>query len=131
MSDRRAGEAGGLRGALDRLFDDQGEREQEELSRATRKTGASPIEACHDRDLVTVSGRVRSVVLRPRCETPKLVVELYDGTDTLALVWLGRRSIPGVEPGVHLRATGRIGTVGDRRAMFNPRYELLAPESLA
>jgi len=131
MNERGTGEGGGLRGALDRLFDGQDEREQEELSRASRKSGAVPIEDCHERDLVTVSGRVRSVVLRPQCDNPKLVVELYDGSDTLALVWLGRRSIPGIEPGSHLRATGRVAVVGDRRAIFNPRYELLAPESLA
>lgn len=120
----------GRRGVLDRLLGGQDEREQEELERASRKCGATPIQECSERDLVTVSGRVRSVVLRPQCETQKLVVELYDGTDTLSLVWLGRRSIPGIEPGAHVRATGRVNRLGGRRAIFNPRYELLAPESL-
>jgi RecG-like helicase len=123
-------EQGGLRGALGRLFDGQEEREQEELGRAAQKCGAQPIEACNDRDTVTVSGRVRSVVFRPQRETPKLVVELYDGTATLTLVWLGRRSIPGIEPGAHVRASGRVSRSGDRAVIYNPRYELMAPESL-
>ena len=36
--------------------------------------------------------------LRPRVDVPALDVELWDGSDALHLVWLGRRSIPGIAP---------------------------------
>ena len=52
-------------------------------------------------------------------------MELYDGSGTVTLVWLGRREIAGISPGRQLRATGRITTNGGRRVIFNPRYELV------
>ena len=52
-------------------------------------------------------GTVRSVTLRPRVNVPALVVDLYDGSQALNLVWLGRRTIGGIEPGTYLpRAAG-------------------------
>jgi hypothetical protein len=64
--------------------------------------------------------------LRPRSGTLALEAELYDGSDTLVLIWLGRRRILGLEPGRALKVTGRISSAGGSRVMFNPRYELRA-----
>jgi RecG-like helicase len=74
---------------------------------------------------VTVAGEVRSVTLRPREETPALDVEIWDGTESLHLVWLGRRRIAGIVPGVKIRATGRITNRRKVKTMFNPAYELI------
>jgi RecG-like helicase len=74
---------------------------------------------------VTVCGEVRSVTLRPREETPALDVEVWDGTESLHLVWLGRRRIAGIVPGVKIQATGRITTRRKVKTMFNPAYELI------
>ena len=46
-----------------------------------------------------MAGTLRTVTLRPRAGVPALVAELYDGSGTINLVWLGRRQIPGIEPG--------------------------------
>ena len=54
-----------------------------------------------------------------------LQVDLYDGSGTVTLVWLGRRELAGIMPGRRMRATGCITTSGGRRVIFNPRYELL------
>jgi hypothetical protein len=43
-------------------------------------------------------------------------------------VWLGRRRIAGIEPGRTLLASGRVGEHDGRPAMYNPRYELRAPQ---
>ena len=40
------------------------------------------------------------------------------------LVWLGRRTIAGIEPGRRLRASGLVSRVDGRALIFNPRYEL-------
>lgn len=77
------------------------------------------------RSRATVIGEVRSVTLRPRDDVPALVVELWDGSDALQLVWLGRRSIPGIEPGITLRATGRVTTHRRMSTIFNPAYEIV------
>ena len=49
---------------------------------------------------MTVVGEVRTMSLRPRVDVPALDVELWDGSGALHLVWLGRRSIPGISPGI-------------------------------
>jgi len=64
------------------------------------------------------------VTLRPRAGVPALEAELYDGSGTLAVVWLGRRQILGVEPGRGLVVHGRVAINEGRRVMFNPKYEL-------
>jgi len=73
----------------------------------------------------TVCGTLRSVTLRPRAGVPALVAELYDGTGSLAIVWLGRRQIAGVEPGRRMRVYGRVTESEGRAVLFNPRYELM------
>jgi hypothetical protein len=40
-------------------------------------------------------------------------------------VFLGRRAVPGIEPGTQLRAEGMIGKHNGRLAVINPVYELL------
>ncbi len=71
-----------------------------------------------------VGGRVRSVRFTPTANVPMLEAELYDGSDTLHLVWLGRRRIAGIEPGRKLLARGRVGTHNGHPAIYNPWYEL-------
>ena len=44
--------------------------------------------------------------------------------------WLGRDTIPGIEPGSTVAAEGRLAVRRGRATMFNPRYEL-TPEFLA
>jgi hypothetical protein len=43
----------------------------------------------------------------------------------VTLLFYGRRSIAGIEPGVQLRAEGRIGTYKGHLAIANPLYSLL------
>jgi len=75
-------------------------------------------------ETAVVGGRVRSVKFTPTANVPMLEAELYDGTDVVFLVWLGRRRIAGIEPGRKLLARGRIGTHNGRPAIYNPWYEL-------
>lgn len=113
-----------LRRALTRLTSTDEELEAAELRQDAIQAGATPVAACGRRERVSVSGTLRSVTLRPRGGVPALEAELYDGTGTVSLVWLGRRRIPGIEAGRVVQASGLVCTDEGRRVLFNPRYEL-------
>jgi RecJ-like exonuclease len=74
---------------------------------------------------VRVVGRLRSVVYTPSETVPTLEAQLFDGSDCLDLVWLGRRRIVGIEPGRKVVVRGRVGVHDGRLAIYNPWYELL------
>ncbi|MDX6316331.1 MAG: hypothetical protein QOF84_3595 [Streptomyces sp.] len=113
-----------FRRMLDRLSSTQEELHSEELQEDTLATGCLPISACNDREIVTVTGTLRAVTLRPRAGVPALEAELFDGSAALDVVWLGRRSIAGIEPGRKIIASGRISMNRGRPVLFNPKYEL-------
>ncbi|PRX06417.1 UNVERIFIED_ORG: ATP-dependent DNA helicase RecG [Actinomadura viridilutea] len=115
---------GGLRRFLRRMTSSKAEMEAEELQQTSGAEGATPITACAARKRACVAGTLRTVTLRPRGGAPALEAELYDGTDVINLVWLGRRKIAGIDPGRRLRAEGLVSVQDGRKVMFNPRYEL-------
>jgi len=120
------GQPGALRRLTDRLTRSSHEIEAAELRRESSDlVGVVHIGDAPQRTKVTVCGDVRSVTLRPREETPALDVEIWDGTESLHLVWLGRRRIAGIVPGVKIQATGRITTRRKVKTMFNPAYEII------
>ena len=53
--------------------------------------------------------------------------ELFDGSDLVTLVFLGRRHIAGIEPGRAITAKGRIAVRDGRKVLYNPYYELDTP----
>jgi hypothetical protein len=115
----------GFRRVLQRLTSSRGELHAQELREATRESGATPVSDCRDRARLTVSGSLRTVTLQPRAGVPALEAELFDGSGTVTLVWLGRRQILGIEPGRRLDATGLVTRgPGGEWVMFNPRYTL-------
>lgn len=73
---------------------------------------------------VAIRGMVRAITVRPQGAVPALEVDLYDGSGTVTVVWLGRRSIPGIEPGRSMVVHGRLTNNEDNPTMYNPRYEL-------
>jgi hypothetical protein len=114
----------GLRGFIRRLTSTKAELEAQELQKTSDSEGATPIKACATRRRACVAGTLRTVTLRPRGGAPALEAELYDGSDVIELVWLGRRRIAGIEPGRLVRAEGLVSVQDGRKVMFNPRYEL-------
>jgi hypothetical protein len=96
----------------------------EERADQVRAVGCTPVDQLPVRSRARVSGVVRSVTFRPREGVPALEAELYDGSGTLVLVWLGRREIAGVVPGRRLKAEGLVCMVDGRRTVFNPGYAL-------
>src|SRR5512139_3108066 len=98
--------------------------EAKELRNDTEKAGCCAIADAADREYVELQGSLRTVTLRPRGGVPALEADLYDGSGSITLIWLGRRRIAGIEPGRSVRVSGRIGLHDKTRVMYNPRYEL-------
>jgi RecJ-like exonuclease len=114
-----------LQRALRRLGSSNAELESEDLQRQVRDEGAIPIQTCEDRQQVALTGTVSTVTITPRAGNPALEVELRDGSGAVSLVWLGRRQIPGIDPGRTIKIWGRISCHEGKRLVYNPRYELL------
>ena len=115
---------GMFRRALRGLAGDRDQMDAEVLQDGVADCGARSITGCQDRELVTLFGTLRTITFSPRGGVPALEGELFDGTGTVTLVWLGRRKIAGIHPGTEMIVSGRIGVVDRNRLMFNPRYEL-------
>ena len=101
------------------------EQHARELRATTRAGRCDLISQCADRTPVRLRGTLKTVTLRPRGGVPALEAELFDGSGSLVLVWLGRREIAAITPGRPIEVEGRIGRHGSDRIIYNPRYQLL------
>lgn len=77
------------------------------------------------RDRVEVTGKVHSVRIQPLRGTPTFEFTLVDDSGALDVVFLGRRSLAGVSPGVTLSVVGAVGEHRGRLAMLNPEYRIV------
>ncbi len=114
-----------LRRLTRRLTVDPEQLDVEELSDEAATTGAQRAIDCQRGQEVTMVGTLRSVEANAKGCAGGVRAELFDGTDTVTLVWLGQRRIPGIESGRTLRVHGRLGTLeSGAKAMYNPHYEI-------
>lgn len=109
---------------LGRLTASEQQRDAERLRHAAARSGHVLASGCCRGELVTLSGRLRTVVYTPRTNLPTLEAELFDGSGAVTLVWLGRRRIAGIEPGRQLTVRGRVAMRDDQPVIYNPYYEL-------
>jgi hypothetical protein len=117
------------RAAMARMLTTKEELHASQEHESAVRMGGTPITELVCRTPATVCGTLRSVTLRPRGGVPALEADVYDGSGTLTVVWLGRRQIAGIEPGRQVRIHGMITQgEGGGLAVFNPRYELVARE---
>ena len=108
-----------------RLTEDPEQRDVEELTDEAAHTGAQRAIDCQRGQEVTMVGTLRTVDCNGKGCSGGVRAELFDGTDTVMLVWLGQRRIPGIESGRTLRVHGRLGTLENgAKAVYNPHYEI-------
>jgi hypothetical protein len=89
--------------------------------------GMEPIADLQWRTRVQVAGRVKSIRVQPLASIATLECVLVDGSGkAMTLVFLGRRSIAGINSGTVLRAEGMVGKHKGKLAIINPAYELLS-----
>ena len=97
----------------------------EELCEEVTRTGAMRAIDCHRGQEVTMLGVLRSIEACAKGCPTGVRAELFDGTDTVTLVWLGQRRIPGLVSGRSLRVQGRLATLANgTKAIYNPHYEI-------
>jgi RecG-like helicase len=111
---------------LDRITATSEELEAQDLMEDSRDRGSVPVRDCRGGERVGVTGTIRALTLRPVGGVPALEAELYDGSGTIKLVWLGRRRIHGIDPGTSLSVHGRVTFADGEPTIFNPSYELHA-----
>jgi hypothetical protein len=112
-----------------KLTSDVDELDADEMSMRSGAEGAQRACDCRSGEEVTVMGRLRSVELCPTNEAATLEAELFDGTQGVTLIWLGRRRIPGIEPGRTIKVRGRMAERAGQKVLYNPYYELQSPVS--
>lgn len=109
---------------LTRLTRSRAQLEADESRAVAEAEHTLPINQCANGEKVVVAGTVRSLQLRPVASLPAFEIEVYDGTGSVAVVWIGRRSISGIEAGRRIVVSGRLTCISSGPTIFNPRYEL-------
>jgi hypothetical protein len=87
----------------------------------------TPIAEALPRSTARFMGRVVAVTVESHDAPPQFGVQLDDGTGRIDAIFMGRRIVPGIEPGAHIAIEGTVCSAQALPRMFNPRYELLAP----
>ncbi|MFN8088520.1 MAG: DNA-binding protein [Mycobacterium sp.] len=108
-----------------KLTEDPKRRDAAELTDEAANTGAQRAIDCKRGEEVTMIGTLNSVEMNAKGCAGGVRAEFFDGTDTVLLVWLGQRRIPGIESGRTLRVRGRLGKLENgSKAIYNPHYEI-------
>jgi hypothetical protein len=121
-------DGGVFRRMMRRLTSDVEVLDADDLSTDAERSGAQRASECACGQEVTVFGRLRSVEFCAQDVDgngkASMEAELFDGTEGVTLIWLGRRRIPGIEPGRTMRVRGRMAVRDGRKVLYNPYYEI-------
>lgn len=111
--------------ALRSWFPSRAETAAREQRAAAILAGATPITEVHPRTRVRVAGVFRTVTLRPQGGVTAVEAELYDGSGSINLIWLGQQTIRGIEPGRRAVVSGVVMDQDGEYVIYDPHYELL------
>ncbi len=89
--------------------------------------GCVPIAEVSWRQKARFVGRVRSLRVQPWADVATLECTVVDGSGGVTVVFLGRRSVPGIGLGRWMVVEGMAGAHHGKLALLNPEYTLLAP----
>lgn len=93
---------------------------------AATVAGAVRIADAPSRTHVKLAGVVKRITVRPVEGYESLEALLSDGTGEITVVWMGRRSIPGLTLGTRVVVEGVVGELRAGRRMVNPHFEFSA-----
>ncbi len=109
---------------LRRMGESDEQRYAEEIEAwASRVPDSVRIRDAGTRSKAKLAGVVRRITVRPLEGHESLEALLYDGTGEVTLIWMGRRSIPGLNLGTRLVVEGMVGEIRSERRMVNPSFE--------
>ncbi|MFB3739159.1 MAG: OB-fold nucleic acid binding domain-containing protein [Candidatus Velamenicoccus archaeovorus] len=118
------GSAGRLRGFLNRLTESDEQRLAEEIQRwADTVPGTARISDTAVRDRAKVAGVVKRITVRPMEGSESLEALVSDGTGEVRVVWMGRRTIPGLKLGTRIVVEGMVAEKHGERRMVNPTFD--------
>jgi RecG-like helicase len=113
-----------IRRSLRRMAESDEQRLAEEIREwASTIPGTTRIADAPMRSRAKVAGVVRRITVRPVEGNESLEALISDGTGEVEVVWMGRRSIPGLSLGTRVVVDGVIGTLRGHRRMVNPTFE--------
>lgn len=95
------------------------------LDAALARDAWTPIGEVKLRAIEKTGGRIAYIEVSPHDAPARLTVRVVDGSGAIDCIFLGRRLIAGLEPGVIIGIEGRVAPGADVPVIFNPRYELL------
>jgi RecG-like helicase len=87
--------------------------------------GSVRIAQARGRERVKLAGVVNRITVFPTEGNESLEALVSDGTGEVTVVFMGRRSIPGLSLGTKLTVEGVLGEKRGRPRLVNPRFELL------
>jgi RecG-like helicase len=77
------------------------------------------------RGRVKIAGVVNRITVLPMEGNETLEALVSDGTGEVTVVFMGRRSIPGLSLGTRVVVEGALGELRGQRRIVNPRFELV------
>jgi RecG-like helicase len=117
---------GALRRFLDRLSEtDEARLAAEVRGWSSKVPGAVRIGEAQGRERVKLAGVVNRITVFPTEGNESLEALMSDGTGEVSVVFMGRRSIPGLSLGTRLVVEGMLGEQRGRRRLVNPRFEFV------
>ena len=93
---------------------------------ASNVPGTVRVREANPRSKVKLAGVVRRITVRPIEGSESLEALLYDGTGEVRVVWMGRRSIKGLNLGTRLVVEGLLAEHRSERRLVNPTFEFAA-----
>ncbi|MGD0054696.1 MAG: amino acid permease [Acidimicrobiales bacterium] len=93
---------------------------------AARAEGARPIGNLQERETTEIAGRVRSMTITNVSGSHELRCVIADNSGSVALIFQGRSSVPGIERGTRLLVRGTVTSLRREAVILNPQYEIVA-----
>jgi RecG-like helicase len=118
---------GSFRRFLQRMAESDEERLAEEIQEwAATVPGTVRIRDAPTRSRVKIAGVVKRITVRPLEGFESLEALISDGTGELSVLWMGRRSIPGLTLGTRIVVEGVVAEKRGGLKMVNPMFEFAA-----
>jgi RecG-like helicase len=116
-----------VRRFLHRMAESDEQRLAEEiLAWSAGVPGSTRVVDARPRQHAKLAGVVRRITIRPVEGSEALEALITDGTGEVDVVWMGRRTIPGLTLGTRVIVEGVLGDARAGRKMVNPRFEFSA-----
>ena len=91
---------------------------------------AEPIGGLVQRQAAEIAGRVRAMTVTREDGTTDLRCMIADNTGSVAIIFQGRATVPGIERGTRLIVRGTVTSLRREAVILNPEYEIVAaPQS--